>query len=276
MNKNNKKSSRKRPAYKSSNESSKSKCKCNHNIIDVNDEGEGYLIADQVEPVFVDRSDGVNQGLGWKKYDEQFRLKRAFNLDMSWSDVDSELWLLYMYSPNQYSLSRSVNNSNAVNIRQGGQNISGFENLRVWIVGSSLVKKAFPAAHATGSNLGLDHFGCSIWWQGKSGLRLIDMVPHLKTLSKFENPPAYLIIHCCGNDIGTVPCKWLRDRIDETLDDIKIHFPNTILIWSQILPRKNNLVLFEINHHIVGSVLTVEDMTVDFIGGLEYYYPGSE
>ncbi|VDH91302.1 Hypothetical predicted protein [Mytilus galloprovincialis] len=34
--------------------------------------------------------------LGWKLYDEQFRLRKALDPASSWAIVDSELWLLYM------------------------------------------------------------------------------------------------------------------------------------------------------------------------------------
>lgn len=34
--------------------------------------------------------------MGWKKYDQQFRLKRARNPTMAWGTVDMELWLLYI------------------------------------------------------------------------------------------------------------------------------------------------------------------------------------
>ena len=35
-------------------------------------------------------------GLGWKTYDEQFRLKMGIDPVKSWEIVDQELWLLYM------------------------------------------------------------------------------------------------------------------------------------------------------------------------------------
>ena len=36
--------------------------------------------------------------LGWRQYDEQFRLRRAADPTSSWSFIDSELWLLYVHS----------------------------------------------------------------------------------------------------------------------------------------------------------------------------------
>lgn len=38
------------------------------------------------------------RGLGWKDYDEQFRLKMSSNPTKSWEEIDQELWLLYMVS----------------------------------------------------------------------------------------------------------------------------------------------------------------------------------
>ncbi|XP_033733377.1 uncharacterized protein LOC117322521 isoform X2 [Pecten maximus] len=35
-------------------------------------------------------------GLGWRSYDEQFRLRRSQDPSSSWAMVDSELWLIYM------------------------------------------------------------------------------------------------------------------------------------------------------------------------------------
>jgi len=35
-------------------------------------------------------------GLGWREYDQQFRLKKARLPSTSWGQVDQELWLIYM------------------------------------------------------------------------------------------------------------------------------------------------------------------------------------
>lgn len=52
-------------------------------------------------------------GLGWKFYDEQYRLRKATNPASSWGVVDQELWLLYMYygnHPNNSSFTSSSRN----------------------------------------------------------------------------------------------------------------------------------------------------------------------
>ena len=41
--------------------------------------------------------------VGWKSYDEQFRLRMSQDPAGSWAVIDPELWLLYMYSPSSNS-----------------------------------------------------------------------------------------------------------------------------------------------------------------------------
>ena len=38
----------------------------------------------------------MSKGLGWKSYDQQFRMKKSQNPSMSWGNVDMELWVLCM------------------------------------------------------------------------------------------------------------------------------------------------------------------------------------
>lgn len=55
-----------------------------------------------------------SSGLGFKFYDEQYRLRKASNPSSSWGLVDQELWLLYMFygqqsgTPSLYSGGRSL------------------------------------------------------------------------------------------------------------------------------------------------------------------------
>ena len=45
--------------------------------------------------------------LGWKTYDEQFRLRMANNPTNSWANINSELWLLSLHSGTSNSNSPS-------------------------------------------------------------------------------------------------------------------------------------------------------------------------
>lgn len=40
-----------------------------------------------------------SKGLGWKKYDEQYRLRKTLAPESSWADIDAELWLIFMSGP---------------------------------------------------------------------------------------------------------------------------------------------------------------------------------
>ena len=48
-------------------------------------------------------------GLGWKRYDEQFRIKQTSDPTRSWGNLDMELWLTVVALPVQVSHSRVLN-----------------------------------------------------------------------------------------------------------------------------------------------------------------------
>ena len=116
--------------------------------------------------------------------------------------------------------------------------IAGSQSL-VWCVGSSIVRYAFIAAKSSpeGSSLGLDKAGINLWWQGYSGLNLVQTRSKIQSLSYIEQPPDYLVLHCGGNDIGKTPVSQIRILISQTFTFIMTLFPNTKILWSQILPR---------------------------------------
>jgi len=64
-------------------------------------------------------------GLGWKDYDQQFRLKRAGNPSMPWGTVDQELWLLYIHPSNNTYRSLQPN-TNVTNRKCYEYNNKGF------------------------------------------------------------------------------------------------------------------------------------------------------
>ena len=53
--------------------------------------------ADMLKYMSVIRLGAKRSTVGWKLYDEQFRLRRAKNPACSWATIDAELWLLYMH-----------------------------------------------------------------------------------------------------------------------------------------------------------------------------------
>ena len=128
----------------------------------------------------------------------------------------------------------------------------------MWIFGSSIIRDAFIAARGSygGSNLDLGRHGLSLWWQGKSGLRVRDVKNKIRTLLKVENAPDIIILHCGGNDIGQIKSYELRNQLSSILQFLHKCFPYARIIWSQILPRlkyrneNNHLALEKVRKRI--------------------------
>ncbi|CAG2227242.1 unnamed protein product [Mytilus edulis] len=110
----------------------------------------------------------------------------------------------------------------------------------IWIIGSSLVKKAseHTQTRATGIDLGLEKLGYSIVWIGHSGM-LWHMVPSIITaLLNWRSQPSIILIHCGGNDLCNIQNGKLLYNIKDTLRQLMSSLPNTTVIWSYILPRR--------------------------------------
>ena len=102
----------------------------------------------------------------------------------------------------------------------------------VWIVGSSIIKRDFVYARGTfeGSNLGLRGRDCSLWWQGKGGMAWEELMPRVKYLLRFNQPPDFLVIHCGGKSIGAVKLRELRCQINDSVGQLMTLLPSTKLI----------------------------------------------
>ena len=80
----------------------------------------------------------------------------------------------------------------------------GIAGLKVWLIGSSIIKWACIEARKRhgGIQLGLTRLGLSLWWQGRSGMSLYNLRRQVEIMTKFEDTPAFIFIHIGGNDIG--------------------------------------------------------------------------
>ena len=110
---------------------------------------------------------------------------------------------------------------------------------KIWIVGSSIIKRGFVHARSRpgGSQLGLGRIGASLWWQGKGGMRNIHLQPTIRTLLKVEDPPQMLILHCGGNDLVLKGLGHLRVALKESVLWLQETFPGVLIVWSHVLPR---------------------------------------
>lgn len=110
-------------------------------------------------------------------------------------------------------------------------------------MGSSIIKHAFLAAmlRTGGINLGLERLGIKIWWQGYAGLKFTDLKKKVIYLTRLEEAPDFLVIHCGGNDLGDPdwPLAESIEHMSESITSLADLLPKTKLVWSQILPRKS-------------------------------------
>ncbi|VDI23821.1 Hypothetical predicted protein, partial [Mytilus galloprovincialis] len=101
-----------------------------------------------------------------------------------------------------------------------------------------------------GINLGLERIKSTIWWQGKSGMRICEIIPKVKHLLTLEEPPQVLVFHCGGNDIGQKVSCVLGHDILKVIDCLRVLLPKSKFVWSQILPRlkyRNEIVHRSLN-----------------------------
>lgn len=108
-------------------------------------------------------------------------------------------------------------------------------------MGSSIIKHAFLAAmlRTGGINLGLERLGIKIWWQGYAGLKFTDLKKKVMYLTRLEEAPDFLVIHCGGNDLGDWSLAELIEYMSQSITSLAELLPKTKLVWSQILPRKS-------------------------------------
>jgi hypothetical protein len=88
-----------------------------------------------------------------------------------------------------------------------------------------------------GVHLGLERVGIRLWWQGRSGLTLDSLRNRVRIMCKFEDVPVFILIHLGGNDIGRIGLKDLRKKYKDEIDWVQKKLPNSIIFFSQILPR---------------------------------------
>lgn len=66
---------------------------------------------------------------------------------------------------------------------------------------------------------------------------VFDIKKRIMTLLNYEDPPEFLILHVGANDIGGIKIGYLRNHLKIIINWIQRKLPDTIIIWSQILPR---------------------------------------
>lgn len=110
----------------------------------------------------------------------------------------------------------------------------------IWIIGYSIISKA--KAHslilAGGTTMGLHELiGAEVLWISRPGIKWGEVLPRITEQLQHSIPPDMLVIHCGGNSIGLLTLYDLRIQMFNTVSELATLLPNTLLIWSEILPR---------------------------------------
>ena len=89
------------------------------------------------------------------------------------------------------------------------------------------------------TNLGLESKGMKIWWHGYSGLKIFNLKNKQWYLKHLGEQPQFIVIHCGGNDLGSKENSLfsLIAKVKDNLGIIAHHFPQSRIVWSQLLPR---------------------------------------
>ncbi|KAJ8418330.1 hypothetical protein AAFF_G00140390 [Aldrovandia affinis] len=111
----------------------------------------------------------------------------------------------------------------------------------VWICGHSLVFWAEKRAKSPeyGMQLGMDPSRVRIWWKGMQGLTWDQLLPLLLKLKGNWPNPDVLILHLGGNDLGKSDTRVLLAAVKKDLTSLRSIFPQCLLVWSDILPRRS-------------------------------------
>ncbi|XP_053187732.1 piggyBac transposable element-derived protein 4-like [Scomber japonicus] len=109
-------------------------------------------------------------------------------------------------------------------------------NLNVWIIGDSYVRRgAERAAETMGDNLGHDNL--FVQWFGWGGLRWKSLVPFFRRSLQGRAVPDVLLIHCGGNDLGSVKSVGLVAAMKEDLRRLHLQYPDMTILFSELTQR---------------------------------------
>ena len=79
--------------------------------------------------------------------------------------------------------------------------------------------------------------GVSILWIGRRGMSFHNLKETLYSELASKAAPKYIVIHVGGNDLRSTDIKEFKKLIDRDISELANFLPDTVLIWSDILPR---------------------------------------
>jgi lysophospholipase L1-like esterase len=103
------------------------------------------------------------------------------------------------------------------------------------MVGSSLV---FWAGSKAKSNqaAGKELTKSNITWHGQRRMRWQHFLPKMQNMLQTAATPTWICLHLGGNDLASIPLSALTAMALQDIRTLAIMAPNTVLIWSDVLP----------------------------------------
>ena len=109
-------------------------------------------------------------------------------------------------------------------------NTSGLWDIRLCI--------GLPDGRIRGPNLGLQIKGYTLHWLGKRGMGWKELIPTFNEYLLTRPRPQNVLIQLGSNDLVILKSKELIELIRLDVLRLQVLFPELILIWSEILPRR--------------------------------------
>lgn len=107
----------------------------------------------------------------------------------------------------------------------------------IWIVGDSIIHwTAKRVESLERQNLRLDYLRVNMRWKGNRGMIWNDLGSQIQWIG-LHRSPAMIIVHCGGNDVVTTQIPKMRRIVSRDLKYLCQNFPDTLIVWSDILPR---------------------------------------
>lgn len=107
----------------------------------------------------------------------------------------------------------------------------------IWIIGHSYVFWAQKRVLQRRYSANLSSDSVQIFWKGFRGLRWCNLYFQLSVLYNLWAYPSVISVHVGGNDTGHLKTVDLLFSIKRDLHCLKMSFPQTTLLFSEIVPR---------------------------------------
>ncbi|XP_040211957.1 nuclear factor 7, ovary-like isoform X5 [Rana temporaria] len=128
----------------------------------------------------------------------------------------------------------------------------------IWIFGNYWVTHSAQVARNSsyGMNLGLDQKDFNVRWMEKYDLMWGDLVPDVHRAASSMGEPSIVFIHLGSSELGQEPFAKFLTVVKQDLTRLTESYPNTVFIWSTILPRREwmNTILEKLRRKYNGKV----------------------